>query len=111
MGTLKINYVSILRRRENSKIPCDKNLKDDDEMFRNKIIKLVGCAPIYWKSLVTFPNTTKICTTSDEMSDIYYYLTNKDQIMSLYDQPCNYMKISVETFQQPNFLRYILLHF
>ena len=107
---LKINHVSILRRRENSKSPCDMNLKNDDDMFRNMVIKQVGCAPSYWKSLLSVPNSTKICATSDEMFAIYHYLTNKDQIMSLYDQPCNYMKISVETVQQPNFLRYMLFH-
>ena len=109
--TLKINHVSILRKRENSKIPCDKNLANDDEKFRKELIKMVGCVPIYWTPLDTDDNHTKICRTSEEMSKIYHYLTNKEKIWSLYDQPCNYMKVSVETIQQPNYQRYILLHF
>ena len=109
--TLKINHVSILRKRENSRIPCDKNLENDDDKFRKTIIKQVGCIPIYWESMVLDNNTTKTCKTSKEMFQIHYYLTQKYKIMSLYHQPCNYMKVSVETVQQPNYQRYILFQF
>ena len=41
--TLKLSHVSVLRKRENSKVPCDKNLKNDDQRFRDEVIKQVGC--------------------------------------------------------------------
>ena len=43
------------------------------------------------------------------MSEIFYYLTNKDVIMLLHDQPSNYMKVSVGALQQPYYLDYILM--
>ena len=106
---LKLSHVSVLRKRENSKIPCDKELKDDDKKFRDEIIKLVGCIPNYWKSLISNDNRIKTCETSYEMSEIFYYLMNKDEILSLYDQPCNYMEVSVGALQQPYYPSYILL--
>ena len=109
--TLKINHVSILRKRENSKIPCDKDLQNDDNKFRQSIVKRVGCVPIYWTPLIFNQSNIKTCKTSAEMGEIYHYLTHKETIMSLYDQPCDYMKISAETIQQPNYQRYIMLQF
>ena len=107
--TLKLSHVSVLRKRENSQIPCDQELKDDDKRFRDEIINQVGCIPNYWKSLVSNNNHFKTCETSNEMSEIFYYLMNKDEILSLYDQPCNYMKVSVGALQQPYYPNYILL--
>ena len=104
-----MSHVSVLRKRENSKIPCDKDLKDDDKRFREEVIKQVGCVPNYWKTLVTDIDNFKTCKSSKEMSEIFYYLTNKDEIMLLYDQPCNYMKVSVGALQQPYYLDYILM--
>ena len=107
--TLKLSHVSVLRKRENSKVPCDKNLKNDDQRFRDEVIKQVGCVPNYWKTLVTDNNNLKTCMTSYEMAEIFHYLKNKDEIMSLYDQPCNYMKVSVGALQQPYYFYYILM--
>ena len=107
--TLKLSHVSVLRKRANAKIPCDQNLQDDDKRFLEEVIKQVGCVPSYWKTLVTNIDNLKTCRTSKEMSEIFYYLSNKDEIMSLYDQPCNYMKVSVGALQQPYYLNYILM--
>ena len=109
--TLKIGQVSVLRRREDAKVPCNSGLKNDDERFRQEVIKQVGCVPIYWTSFTSYDNNTKICTLSTEMSEIYFFLSNRQKITSLYDQPCNYMKTSVTAHQQPYFLKYMLLKF
>ena len=109
--TLKINHVSILRRRRNSKIPCDKDLQNDDDKFLKEIIKRVGCIPVYWIPQIKDHNNNKTCRTSRQMFEIYYYLTHKEMIMAQYHQPCNYMKVSIETIQQPYYKRYILLQF
>ena len=107
--TVKVNHVSILRRRRNSKIPCDKDLENDDDKFRNEITKKVGCIPVYWIPLMKGQNSNKTCRTSRQMLKVYYYLTHTEKIMAQYHQPCNYMKVSVETIQQPYNKRYILL--
>ena len=109
--TVKVNHVSILRRRKNSKIPCDEDLENDDDTFRNEITKRVGCIPVYWRPLIKGQNSNKTCRTSRQMFKIYYYLTHKEKIMAQYRQPCNYMKVSVETIQQPYYKGYILLQF
>ena len=42
----------------------------------------------------------KCCTTSVEMADIFSAIKNKKAIMASYEQPCDYMKVSVNVYQQ-----------
>ena len=42
----------------------------------------------------------KSCTTSVEMADIFYAIKNKKAIMASYEQPCDYMKVSVGVTQK-----------
>ena len=39
--------VSVLRKRPDSKYPCDKELTDDDQKFRIEAMRVVGCVPPY----------------------------------------------------------------
>ena len=106
---LRISDTSVLRKRTNAKVSCDESLYDDDNRFRKEVINQVGCVPIYWKSITPQDAMAKLCNTSRQMSDIFNYLQRKEQVMSLYEQPCNYMKVSVSVLQQQYFSGYVLL--
>ena len=107
---LKLSHTSILRRRENAKVPCNNELRDDDRRFREQVVDKVGCTPIYWKSLMSSDDKhIKFCNTTEQMYRVYLYLQNKEKIFPMYTQPCDYMKVSVGVVQQPYFADYVLL--
>ena len=98
---LNINDVSVLRRRSDAINECDEQLQDDDKKFREKVIRIVGCVPSYWMSLMTKGDTFKECKTAAEMSQIYSILkTYKTAIFDSYKQPCDYMKVSTGVLQK-----------
>ena len=102
--SLKLNDVSVLRKRTNSKGRCDADLHDDDIRFRQEVIRLVGCVPIYWKSLTSMDgmdDSFKLCTSFVEMSRIFDAIKHKKDIMATYDEPCDHMKVSVGFDQHP----------
>ena len=99
--SLRLNHVSVLRKRQNAKIPCDHKDHDDDTRFKMEVIKRVGCVPIYWKPIMPTDDSFQSCATSKEMADIFYAIKNKKDIMASYEQPCDYMKVSVGITQHP----------
>ena len=98
---LNINDVSVLRRRSDAINECDEQLQDDDKKFREKVIRIVGCVPLYWMGFITKRNTLKECKTASEMSQIYSILkTYKTAIFDSYKQPCDYMKVATGVLQK-----------
>ena len=62
---IKLSHTSILRRRENAKVPCNNELRDDDRRFRDQVVNKVGCTPIYWRSFISFDDKhIKLCNTT-----------------------------------------------
>ena len=98
--SLMLNQVSTLRKRPDAKKPCDSALKDDDTRFLLKIIKRVGCVPSYWKAIMPMEDSMRFCAKSKEMADIFHAIKNKKEILASYDQPCDYMKVSIGVLQQ-----------
>ena len=93
-----IGQVDILRKRENSRMPCDKDMKNEDEFILQQIIRNVGCIPIYWENFAAnlgLNHTTRICnstndynTTNHQMSNA---LQNLDSPYTTNRQPCTDM--------------------
>lgn len=100
--TLKLNDVTVLRKRPSAKVPCDATLHDDDNQFRKQVIERAGCIPIYWKSLMPIDYSIEYCKTSEKMAVIFNAIKNKKDVMASYEQPCDYMKVDVGTTQQAN---------
>ena len=96
---LKLNHVSTLRKRPDANTPCNANLQDDDTRFKQEVINQVGCIPIYWKSIKSLGDSYKWCT-SPEMATVLNLIKSKDDTMSLYEPPCDYMEVSVGITQQ-----------
>ena len=78
--SIKLNHVSVLRKRPNANIPCDGTLQDDDTRFEKELVKQIGCIPRYWTSIMAFEDSFKNCTTSVEMANIFYAIENKKTI-------------------------------
>ena len=99
--TLRINGVSVLRKRADAKIPCDDNLEDDDNRFKEEVIRMVGCIPIYWKSFTLAHGSFNFCQRSSEMLETFDAIKRTEKTMARYKKPCNYMEASVAITQQP----------
>ena len=90
-----ISQVELLRKRENSKMPCDKTMKDEDEYILKQIILNVGCIPTYWENFalnIRLNQTTRLCKSRiDYNTTKYQYwnaLRNLNSAYSIYKQPC-----------------------
>ena len=97
--TLQLNRLSMLRKRPDAQEPCDKNLENDDEQFRTNVMRKVGCIPMYWESFASSNDSFRPCTSAMEMKKIYEAIQNKENIFAEYDQPCNYMEVSLGASQ------------
>ena len=100
--TFKISQVSILRKRENAKNRCNRDLYDDDLQFRLQIANMVGCIPLYWKWIM--PTSLKLgtCKSPENMRNINKHIQNFAEIQSKYEPPCNEMKLVATIDQQRN---------
>ena len=97
---LNIGYVSVLRKRSKSQNRCNDTVENDDNEFRLKVIKQVGCVPNYWTSLVTTTSLFGACSTPNQYEKVYGLITNFRSVMSSYDPPCVEMKSPVSVSQQ-----------
>ena len=87
-----LTYIGVLRKRPGSNIPCNPDLKDDDNEFKLRVIKEVGCIPAYWRLMVKKNYLTDLCTTSNQLKSVYNHLKHPAGIMSLYQPPCDEMQ-------------------
>ena len=93
-----IGQVDILRKRENSKMTCDKELEDEDEYILKHIILNAGCIPTHWENFagnVGLNQTTRICESRTDYNSTNYQYWNTLQILdsphSTKKQPCTEM--------------------
>lgn len=88
-----VAYVGVLRKRPESNVPCNPSLKDDDDEFKLRVIKDVGCIPPYWKFMVK--TEADLCRTSNQLKDVYHHIKHPAGIMKQYNPPCDEMQIPV----------------
>ena len=107
--TIQINQVEILRKRHDAIIPCNRTLTDDDVMWRNNIIKKMGCIPVYWSEFYANseegsqakPNYEN-CFSADNYELLYTNFLpprHTDKGTKLYTGPCNQMGITASVTQ------------
>ena len=90
----KLEEVTVLRKRPDANVPCDiNNDVSDDVNFHVKIMKNVGCVPIYWKQFAGEVPTLSGCQLPSEYQDIYYYIKHYDDVLQSYDAPCVDMQV------------------
>ena len=90
---LQIVKVSMVRKRPDSKIPCNPELIDDDNAFRDQTMSIVGCVPPYWKKFQTDILSFRDCRAPDEVKEIFDRITDYQTIIEHYDPPCNEMNL------------------
>ena len=103
---VRVNQVEVLEKREDAEITCNKSLTDFDLMYKDSVIKSIGCIPLYWKrflnnSGVEKMNETKIpdCNTKDQYLHASQYQPLYFQNGSkLFRQPCRQMTVSYDMY-------------
>ena len=86
---------TILRKRAESKIPCDIDIENQDEHFLNKISEKLGCIPPYWKATMHKTLNLVDCTTPQQLKDAYRYSQDHKKLLPTYGTPCLDMFSSV----------------
>ena len=98
--TLQLNRLSILRKRPDANVPCySKHENDDDTIFREFLVRKEGCIPMYWQNKLPSNDSLNSCIHPSKMKSIYDEIKNKEYVFSKYDQPCDYMEVSLGAVQ------------
>ena len=110
--TIHINQVEVLRKRENAVVPCNIALQNEDKVWREHIMKKVGCIPDYWSELhpdlKTQVNMTRNtiplekCSKQNQfklLSKHYLPPKHTDNGTNLYTGPCNQMGTTASVTQ------------
>ena len=107
--TLQLNRLSILRKRPDANVPCNSKAENDDSNFRMFVIKQQGCIPMYWQDGLNSNDSFRQCIKSSEMENIYEQIKNKNNVFNKYDQPCDYMEVSLGATQHSSSFENVVL--
>ena len=104
---LRINTVEVLSKRPNAFIPCDEFLHDEDNLWINKAIEVIGCLPPFFKrffrnsssndkrTISSVCNKNQLTNYEQEYAAKFYF----GNISKLYNEPC-YQATSVVSLAQ-----------
>ena len=93
---IKIEDVTVLRKRPNSNIPCKSHLnKLDDVNFMENIMNSVGCMPIYWTNIRGLSKRRE-CESPSELKQIYQFIENYKNVLVSDDGPCVEMSVATK---------------
>ena len=103
---LNLNYISIMRRREDAENHCNENLQDDDKEWMQQVVVLNGCFPPYWKTIYSRVNNFTECNTTEQLKSMSRYLPlhnerMKKYVFNMYRQPCDRMRLSANSNNAP----------
>ena len=91
---IKIEEVTVLRKRHDSNIPCKHHLNQlDDVNFMEEIMNRVGCMPIYWKDIRGI-SIRRECESPSDLKQIYQFIQNYKDVLLSYDGPCIEMSVT-----------------
>ena len=90
-----IAYVGLLRKRPESNIPCNPTIENDDNEFKIRVMKKVGCIPAYWKFMAMNNYSLDLCKNRNQLKEVYQFIKDPMEIMKQYDPPCEEMQIPV----------------
>ena len=112
---IHISDLEVVRGRFDGIKQCNDTLENEDHYWRKNVIHDVNCIPTYWKEIYTESskmyqkNTTSInsnileCNSSTQYDNIHSnYLppNNFDRVTRLYNEPCNRMRLTLNTLRQ-----------
>ena len=101
---VRVNQVEVLEKREDAEIPCNTSLTDFDLMYKESVVKSIGCIPNYWKRFVNHSGIAKMehtkvlhCKTRDQyLHASQYEPLNFQKGSTLFTQPCRQMTVSYD---------------
>ena len=96
-----MSQVTLLKKRHDAIIPCDKNEKNDDFQIMTAITKEVGCVPSFWKDIFDHSGITPPCTMGTQYRKIYHYVSDVALSSNLIVQPCNEMIVVTNIVKEP----------
>lgn len=114
--TLDLNYISVMRNREDANDPCNETLQDDDKEWMQRVVRKFGCVPPYWKIFRVggAPNNSIECNTNEQLKSISRYLPRDNEfitktIFRRYHPPCYRMRVlansNVDRYKKPELLK------
>ena len=97
-----VRKIEVLKKRPNAVIPCNETINDNDKVYKEALIKEVGCVPSYWKSFFDNGKDEYLpdCNTRaqfERMSNMLPMMFENTNLLNgsrLYTPPCKEMKIS-----------------
>ena len=99
---LKIGVAEVLRRREDSKRPCNPESQRTDDNLHQKMAEKIGCKPFHWVNV----NHPTICNNSDSMKKANFgdnvFINDRPTIQ----RPCDELQdvgLHVDTFPRGTF--------
>ena len=97
--TARINQVDVLEKREDAENACNKSLTNFDQMYKESVIKSIGCIPHYWKWYMKGTDITEManCTTKDQFLRLSQYLPlYYENGIKLFTPPCRQMTVTFD---------------
>ena len=93
---IRMSGISVLRRRDDAKMPCDPTIANEDDAFLNDVVSKVKCLPPYWKEFENLTSVLKKCTSTSQLHDAYYYARyeNMQYTLGKRTPPCTEMTVS-----------------
>ena len=103
-----VRKIEMLRKRENADQACNKSITNNDQMYKEALIKKVGCIPFYWKRF--FENgkfgSMQTCRNKnqyEQLADMLPTMTENSNLQKggkLYEPPCNEMKVCTVLYKR-----------
>ena len=93
MLKIKIQEVTVLRKRHDANVPCNNQLDYlDDSNIMEIIMNRVECIPIYWKTFF-LKSSLRECNSPSELQKIFNYIQDYREVLWSYDPPCADMQV------------------
>ena len=80
-----------MKKRKNSKVPCNPDLENEDQKLLDAVIDHCGCMPQYWNGLTNLSKPK--CEQETEIDMITNLTTRMENVTALYSPPCHEMMI------------------
>ena len=95
-----MSQVTLLKKRHDANIPCDKDGTNDDFKIMTAVMKEVRCVPSFWKDIYNF-SIIPPCTMVTQYQKIYDYASDVALYSNLAVQPCNEMIVVTNIVKEP----------
>ena len=100
-----MSQATLLRKRHDAIIPCDKDLKNEDAKIMTAVVEEVGCIPSFWNDIITNSGDIPLCKTATDYETIYNYASKVALSRSLIVQPCDEMIVVTNIVKESGRIR------